>query len=276
MGHHTKQQLQAEIQRCNQHLRVAEVYKFGVHTHVFKIEFTTTEMARTVLERGLLVFHMRITPSQIKQEENEDVLMCFKCYQLESHTTRECPSPNIVICSECSGPHNFKNCNETFKKCINCDGPHRTMAMSCPVKKEKIKNKRVTKEEEKKQKEATTYAGLVKKTVESVQQQHAERDISIALSTAGIRAYIMILDTHMTNMIKPGTYSTRLNQTLKNNEIEPINFGDEPDSVELFKSENIGKTLVSLLEIVKTNSMQESVETKKEEAKIFGRDGGRM
>lgn len=289
VGRHTKEEIQAEIQRCNSNLKVAEVHKFGPHTHVFKVEFFTMEMARTVLERGLLLFHMRISPSQIKQEEYEDVLMCFNCYKLEAHTTRDCPNPDTVVCSECSGHHSFRNCTSDFKKCINCGGAHRTMAMSCPEKKAVIRKKRENKEEIIKSKEENTYARILAKTVHDAQQNRPGPDNIQTMQNTGIRAYIMLLDAHMQNMIKPGTYNSRLNETLKNNNIEPIKLPDNPNSNELFSNDNIGSTLMSLIDIEKTvNSMQEQLQAKKtrtdgkrkllsseeiEEMDIFGEKG---
>ena len=48
-----------------------------------------------------------------------------------------------MSCSECGGDdHKWTECRNENKKCLNCGGPHRTLAMACPVKKEKIREKR--------------------------------------------------------------------------------------------------------------------------------------
>ncbi|KAG0418895.1 hypothetical protein EQH57_0636 [Dictyocoela roeselum] len=133
VGEHSKEEIHTEIERCNDNLRVSEVVKFGVHSHVFKVELETIDMANRVVENGFLLFHCKISPSQIKREEYIDILMCFKCYKIENHTTKDCPTPDIVVCSECTGDHDYRNCPSFTKKCINCKGPHRTMAMSCPA-----------------------------------------------------------------------------------------------------------------------------------------------
>lgn len=67
VGERSKEEITAEIEHCNSNLRVAELIKFGTHSHVFKVEFTTTEMAQHVIERGFLCCNMRISASQIQR-----------------------------------------------------------------------------------------------------------------------------------------------------------------------------------------------------------------
>lgn len=263
MGSHTKEEILQEIERCNAPLKVAEVIKFGIYTHVFKVEFTTSEMASHTLENGVLLFNVKIAPQQIKREEHIDILMCFKCYKLDHHSTNECPTPDLVICSECSGNHNHRDCDSILKKCINCKGSHRTMAMACPLKKEIIKRKKELKEETERRKEETTYAKIVQNAVETVKQKEKEEDLGKAIKESGLRAYLMILDAHMQNLIEPGTYNSTLNETLQNNGIQPIKFRDNPDSARLFKCDVLGHTLISLREIEKQRKAQKSPERKR-------------
>jgi hypothetical protein len=245
VGTHDKDELKQEINRCNAHLQVAEIVKFGQYTHIFKIEFHETEMANQVLENGLLCYNVKISPGQIQKEEYVDILMCFKCYKLESHSTKNCPTPDIVICSECSGAHDYRDCTEATKKCINCKGAHRTMAMSCPVKKEMIKNKKNNNEEEKKKKEETTYARIVEKTIENVQLKQQTKTEEKITEEQGIRAFVIILDAHLRNIIAPGTYQKELNETLKLNGIAPIKV-KEVNSNKLLGHNMIGKLLLNL------------------------------
>ena len=60
---------------------------------------------------------------------------------------RRAPNKRLEVtearCSECSAVgHRWTECKSQVKKCLNCQGPHRTLAMACPKKKEAIKNKR--------------------------------------------------------------------------------------------------------------------------------------
>lgn len=246
VGEHTKEQIEVEINRCNEHLRVVEVVKFGAHSHVFKVEFETIEMANRTLENGILLFHCKISPSQIKKEEYIDVLMCFKCYKLEEHATKDCPRPLLVICSECAGDHDYRDCKSLTKKCINCKGPHRTMAMSCPAKKTAIADKKAREEHEKKTNQEKTYAGIVNSTIRNVDQTNTTNALGDAMRTTGIRAFIMIIDAHVNNIIEPGTYSSHLNETLLKNGIEPVKLRDNPASHKLFENKDISATLEAL------------------------------
>jgi hypothetical protein len=254
VGSHDKNELLSDIERNNHHLKVTEVIKFKHHTHVFKIEFETIDMAQHALQNGILCCHVRISPDQIKQEEYVDILMCFRCYKLDCHTTRECPTPDLVICSECSGPHDYKECTSETKKCINCKGAHRTMAMACPNKKQILINKKVNKEEASNKKDDETYSKIVQKTLENVKNQKEENILTKTVTESGIRAFIMVLDAHMYNIMDPGTYNTRINKTLELNEIAPVIFDDIPDSTKLMKMGSLGTTLIAMREFMKTES----------------------
>jgi hypothetical protein len=225
---------------------VSEVVKFRTYTHIFKVEFATTEMARRAAEDGFLCCHMKISPSQIQQEKYIDLLMCFTCYKYEDHLTKDCPTPKAVRCSECSGEHSYRDCKEDFKKCLNCDKPHRTMAMSCPIKKELIKKKMQKKEDEEVSKQESTYARVVTQAISSARQEQKETATSGILADNGMRALMMILDAHVHNIISPGSYNDHLNRTLQANNIEPIVFEPNPNSAQLFNQGVLGETLSTL------------------------------
>ena len=53
---------------------------------------------------------------------------------------------------------------------------------------------------------------------------------------------IMIMDAHIHNIIEPGSYRKRLNETLSKNGIEPIELGT-PDSEKLLTHQTIGETI---------------------------------
>ncbi|KAF9754362.1 hypothetical protein NGRA_3354, partial [Nosema granulosis] len=224
VGGHSSDELKEEIERSNRNLEVSEVIKFKNYTHIFKVEFASSEKARSAVENGFLCCHMKISSSQIEQEKYIDLLMCFNCYSYEDHLTKDCPTPDVVRCSECSGPHNFRDCREETKKCLNCKGAHRTMAMSCPVKKDLIKKKLQQKEEDELTKQESTYARVVTKALSTAQQQQQASVTEGLMAETGMRALVMILDAHVQNIIAPGSYNEHLNKTLKANNIQPIVF----------------------------------------------------
>lgn len=123
------------------HLKVTEVIKFKHYTHIFKVEFASSEMVRSADENGFFCCHMKNSGTQIQQEEYIYLHVCFKCYAYKDHLTKNCPTPDAVRCAEYLGNCQYRGCNEEAKKCLKWDGYHRTMAMSCLVKKSLIKKK---------------------------------------------------------------------------------------------------------------------------------------
>ena len=57
---------------------------------------------------------------------------------------------------------------------LNCGGPHRTMAMSCPKKKEIIKQKRDQAKQNEQEKQDQTYARVAEKTIEKKDYKQKE------------------------------------------------------------------------------------------------------
>lgn len=255
VGEHSANELLEEINKQNKN-KAIEIIKFKQYTHVFKVEFQSTEMALSAKRNGLLCFNTRITPDQMEQERHTDVLMCFTCYQIEDHIKANCPTPQKVICSECAGNHFHTDCNnETTKKCINCGGNHRTMAMSCPIKKEAIKRKREEEDRRKKEKEELPLSKIVQKTAQEIGKKTEERVMSSVLGEAGLRALIMIMDAHVHNIIEPGSYNSRLNKTLQENNIEPIKLPKEQiQSEKLMQTQIITEKLKEQYDNQKTES----------------------
>lgn len=221
VGGSSDRDLKVEIEKSN-NVRVVEVIKFRDYTHVFKVELETTEMAARLKMRGVLAFNVKISPDQIETETYIDVQICFNCYKLDDHPTARCPEARKTVCSECSGAHSFRECPpDAPKRCLNCGGAHRTMAMSCPQKKEIIKRKREEEKREEKEKRpwAKIVEGVAAATVEK-KEDHTRK----MLEGGGFRAMVMVMDAHAHNMIEPGSYERRLNEVLKMNGVEGIKF----------------------------------------------------
>ena len=256
VGERTKEEIKEEIVRCNRGREIVEVIKFGSYTHVFKIEFRTIEQAETAQRQGILCFNVKIASHQIEKEKYTDILMCFSCYKLEDHTTSNCPTKDTVVCSECTGNHSYRECNSQTKKCLNCGGQHRTMAMSCPKKKEIIRNKRSEEENKEKEKQELTYAKVAEKAFEKANQQTKNiESTQTMLDNLGLRSIIMIMDAHIHNIIDPGSYNKRLNQTLENNNIQKVNLAT-PDSSKLLSHQIIGETIEAMARTEKLEKLE--------------------
>lgn len=63
------------------------------------------------------------------------------------------------ICSECSATsHTWKDCTAIGKRCIICNGNHRTLAMKCPERKKAIERKRKQNRDKRAQKQSYSKA----------------------------------------------------------------------------------------------------------------------
>ena len=117
-----------------------KVIKIPTNPRMLKIVFDHNADARYAIASGLIIMQQSISPDSIEMEKFINLRQCMKCYSFE-HVTRKC---NIegehLICSECAERgHRYNNCNNVTKKCVNCQGPHRTLAYRCPTRKKKLK-----------------------------------------------------------------------------------------------------------------------------------------
>ena len=143
-GGHTAGDTKEELERCNEWMCVDEVIKIKNYTHVMKVVLKDLDVCERVLKEGFVLFNMRVSPDQLKREVFVPLLACFVCFKYEEHPTHQCPEKGRALrCSECAEEgHGWRDCRAGFKKCVNCGGPHRTMAMACPVKKRAIEEKK--------------------------------------------------------------------------------------------------------------------------------------
>ena len=140
VGENDERVLKEEIERVNRWAKVSEIIRMRdprtkkFYTHVLKIQFSDVGMCERACQEGLLAFSMRVAPDQIKREEYIPLLTCFKCYAYEAHIARDCPR-QTQVCGECAQEgHNYRECKSENKRCVNCNGPHRALAMACPIK----------------------------------------------------------------------------------------------------------------------------------------------
>ena len=70
-------------------------------------------------------------------EDHFNLTQCFNCCGF-AHVAKNCPSATPV-CSQCSGPHKFTDCDKTMSKCPNCslsghkDLLHNAYDKACPI-----------------------------------------------------------------------------------------------------------------------------------------------
>ena len=144
-------------------IKEVKVIKIKEYTHVMKLEFQTVEEAERALERGLLLFNMHVSSEQISRDEFVNVLTCFRCCWYDDHPTKSCTETKI-ICSECSEEgHKWSECKSQTKRCINCRGTHRTLAMSCPIKRDVINRIKENKQKEEREKKLNNIVTSLKK-----------------------------------------------------------------------------------------------------------------
>ncbi|MPC38830.1 hypothetical protein E2C01_032346 [Portunus trituberculatus] len=155
----TEEEITEELKQQNPWIsNINNVFKFP-NSKTIKSTFDQAALALKASDQGLRLFHMSIPKHKIQQEKFYEIQTCFRCYVIEDHYTNKCPqNKHFKICSECAGTdHTWRECNSTMKKCIRCDGEHKTLSMKCPIRKAAIKEKR------EKEKDTTSYANAAKK-----------------------------------------------------------------------------------------------------------------
>ena len=78
------------------------------------------EAADLTLEKGILMFHMMVTPDQMARDDFINILTCFRCYAMESHPTKTAEKPKSYVQSV-GKKDRWSECRNPIKKCLNCD-----------------------------------------------------------------------------------------------------------------------------------------------------------
>ena len=184
-----------------------------------KITFNDTNTAKKAQEKGLLLFSMRIPADNIIQDKYLNVTTCLRCYTLNEHYSANCPKDrSFKICSECSREgHTWRDCTETTKKCINCNGEHSTMAMSCRKRKEFINTKR---REEKER--PSSYVSALKQGL-----THELPKVNFPDTDVHIKILQCMYHANINNMVQPGTYERVVNGMFQANNLPKINIPEE-------------------------------------------------
>lgn len=186
-------------------------------------------------QQGILAFNLSISPDQIERESYMQIKTCYRYYELDDHQTNECPHTSLTICSECGERvHTFKNCTNEAKRCINCEmhnlpANHRTLAMACPIRKNKIKEKSEENKKLAESKKQETYAEIPKRAAEQVKTPGPTTQINLS-DHKHTKILISIMHAHIMNLANPGSYQKELNAMLQKNELPTMWFPENPDS----------------------------------------------
>ena len=216
---HNEDAIKREIEAHNNNQSVCEVIKIP-RSRTLKIVFASSTMVRDCIETGIFMFYLHIPGYRIRRDKFIRILQCYVCYEVESHTSRNCPKkqddPSYKICSNCSSTsHRYQSCPEqTNFKCVNCDGSHRTISMACPLKRDAVKIKR---------QQPTSngnYSDAVKKSTPT------NFAIDPTLISKSISITVLAL---LKNAENPGTFSTVINSLYQKNNMPTLNLdGFEP------------------------------------------------
>ena len=208
----------AELQEKNDWLRIADIFVFP-NTPTVKLVFTTNEMAVKALSNGVKLFNLSIPPSNIAQKEYINLIACYKCYTIEDHQAATCNKPKeYKICSICAMTgHTFKQCTSNTKKCINCGGPHSTLAMSCPDR------KRIIRERKRNSINQKTYSAAT-----NPNNSNSLPSPSVGGGAAMIKTFMCVTISTMKNAEVPGSFETTLNRLLQANGLPNFSMGGVP------------------------------------------------
>lgn len=238
-----------EIETKNPWATVEEVIKFKNIPYMLKIRFRDIQMAKKAIDSGLKISWFKIPNHQIEEEEFVPITPCWICYKY-THTVRNCPEKdnNVKYCSECAqNTHTYKECmNRQTPKCLNCEGPHRTLAATCPVRKELIKEAKKSKQDRQKQFETEnkTYCAVAKLKTEipKALNKPPEQTILNLNSDISIKILTIIITAHLENLAKPGSFGAAAKTLLRMNNLPDINLPDDAPSAAIFGAMKTSET----------------------------------
>ena len=127
----TADDLREEIQTRN-NVTIEDIRIIPKH-YMLKIRFQTKNMADNTTNKGIKLFSQIIPSYNINIEEYLPVLQCYKCYKFD-HRSNQCKEQDNT-CSKCAAKgHDYKSCQSTTQKCVNCEGEHTAVSFKCPIK----------------------------------------------------------------------------------------------------------------------------------------------
>lgn len=226
--------LKRDIEDRNDGLKVTEVIKMGTMRHIMKVQFAAAEMADKAIRLGLSIDRYHLT--EIEKEDFIPLPLCWKCYKY-NHLTKDCPTPNIQVCSECASTgHTFRNCCSETKKCLNCGGDHRTLAARCPTRKQLIENCK----EQRKQTQVTegkSFSAAVKAGNNATQPKPRQEQPVLQLdNVTQFKTFAIIIQAHLVNLARPGSFGNTIKELCTRNNLPTIDFPENSPSMDIFRT----------------------------------------
>lgn len=126
---------------------------------------------------------------------------CFRC-QKHGHVQFRCTAE--YRCCKCAASHPSWNCNlpkESTPKCVNCNGPHPSMAFACPANPDNMKKQKEINDQVKRQRVAAatrtnlSYADKIKGVVNNSVNNSDTADITTKVMEAMMRLLPQIIDS---------------------------------------------------------------------------------
>ena len=228
------EEIKQSIERANNNIEVEEVFVFPTTSKIMKVRLGTSAMAQKVLLNGLLVLNQRVKPNQVEKEIFVKITPCTNCYKYD-HVTSRCPQEKMILCAFCGGEdHKQKDCKKETPMCLNCGEQHRTLAAACSVRKELIKEKRISIRDRSRsrsqQRQATaqaqpsssTYAGKTSQKVPSffqgLDKEEMKRMVTVIMSA--------ICYSHYMEAQYEGTFQKNMDIIFKKNNLHSVKFPD--------------------------------------------------
>ena len=63
--------------------------------------YSDSDSTAKLLTDELKAFNTQIAPNQMTQETYTHILICYNCYEYETHATKDC-TRTTIICSKCT------------------------------------------------------------------------------------------------------------------------------------------------------------------------------
>lgn len=135
-----EEEIKASIENQNDWAKVEEVRKISTKEGpiIVKIRFQQASMAQKALTSGFTMLSQSLPAWAIEEETYVPINPCSNCYSYH-HFRKNCPRPQITLCSKCSmtGHKRFSCTNNV--KCIHCHEAHATFHPQCKEKKKYLR-----------------------------------------------------------------------------------------------------------------------------------------
>ena len=218
------------INCSNDWAEVLEIIRITTTGRLLKIKFKSTAMAQRAINEGIIILYQKINPKHVEKEVFVRITPCYNCYQY-THKTRECPQERKTLCSFCATEgHKHNECTNTEPKCINCSGKHRTLASSCKIRRDiiKEKTKEIRARSRSRSQGRVTYAQRMTGTATSSTTTQSQSHINIESNNETKQLITKIITSvafsHYMEALNPGSFQRNMDEMFKLNGLPQMQF----------------------------------------------------